>query len=124
MRRILLSIKPEYTEKIFSGEKKFEFRKNRCKSDVKKIIVYCTTPVMRVVGEADIAEVIEETPASVWEKTKSKAGISKEYYDSYFAGRATAVAYRLENVTRYATPRTLASYGVSAPPQSYMYLYE
>ena len=54
MCRVLLSINPEYVEKIFSGEKEFEFRKNRCKSDVNKMVIYCTSPVMKVIGEADI----------------------------------------------------------------------
>ena len=72
MCRVLLSINPEYVEKIFSGEKEFEFRKNRCKSDVNKMVIYCTSPVMKVIGEADIIEIIEDTPAAVWRKTKRR----------------------------------------------------
>ena len=93
MCRVLLSINPEYVEKIFSGEKEFEFRKNRCKSDVNKMVIYCTSPVMKVIGEADIVEIIEDTPAAVWRKTMKKAGVSKDFYDSYYSGRSKSVAY-------------------------------
>ena len=122
MCRVLLSINQEYVEKIFSGEKEFEFRKNRCKSDVNKMVIYCTSPVMKVIGEADIIEIIEDTPAAVWRKTKKKAGVSKAFYDSYYSGRSKSIAYKLANVKKYKKPRTLRSFGVSVAPQSFVYL--
>lgn len=122
MCRILLSINPEYVEKIFSGEKEFEFRKNRCKSGASKMVIYCTSPVMKVLGEADIVEVIEGAPSVVWKKTRAKAGVSKEFYDSYYFGRSKSVAYRLANIKKYKKPRTLSSFGISTAPQSFVYL--
>lgn len=122
MCRVLLSINPEYVEKIFSGEKEFEFRKNRCKSDANKMVIYCTSPVMKVIGEVDIVEIIEDTPAAVWRKTMKKAGVSKDFYDSYYSGRSKSVAYKLANVKKYKKPRTLSSFGVSVAPQSFVYL--
>ncbi len=50
---MLLSINPEHVEKILTGQKQFEFRKVRCRSDVSKIVIYATSPVMKIVGEAD-----------------------------------------------------------------------
>ena len=122
MCRVLLSINPEYVEKILSGEKEFEFRKNRCKSDADKMVIYCTSPVMKVVGEADIVEIIEGTPAIVWKKTRSKAGVSKDFYDSYYSGRSKSVAYKLANIKKYKRPRTLESFGLYSAPQSFVYL--
>lgn len=122
MCKLLLSINPEYVEKILSGEKEFEFRKNRCKSDTDKMVIYCTSPVMKVVGEADIVEIIEGTPAIVWKKTRSKAGISKDFYDSYYSGRSKSIAYKLANIKKYKRPRTLESFGVHSAPQSFVYL--
>ena len=56
--KVLLSIKPQYADKILSGDKKFEFRRLLYKSpNVKKIIIYATSPVMRVIGEFDVATV-------------------------------------------------------------------
>ena len=97
MCRVLLSINPEYVEKIFSGEKEFEFRKNRCKSDANKMVIYCTSPVMKVIGEADIVEIIEDTPAMVWKRTKEKAGVSKDFYDSYYSGHNLLFIYPDKN---------------------------
>ena len=47
MCSILLSINPEYAEKIMDGSKKFEFRKRKCKRRVDKIIIYSTSPVKK-----------------------------------------------------------------------------
>ena len=49
---ILLSIKPEYVEKILKGEKRYEFRRKLCQKEVDKIYIYETSPVKKVVGEA------------------------------------------------------------------------
>lgn len=59
--KVLLSIKPEYAQKIFAGEKKYEYRKRIFKrNDVDMIVVYVTKPVGKVVGEFEIAEILEE----------------------------------------------------------------
>ena len=44
MCSILLSIKPDYVEKIFSGDKKYEFRTRISKEPVDKIYIrYCSS---------------------------------------------------------------------------------
>jgi hypothetical protein len=49
---VLLSIKPEFVEKIFSGLKKYEFRRVIFKSkSVSRVVIYASSPVQRVVGE-------------------------------------------------------------------------
>jgi len=54
MCKILISINPEYVEKILSGEKKYEFRKINPKRKVDKLIIYETYPLMKVVAEAEV----------------------------------------------------------------------
>lgn len=54
MCKILLSINPEHVENIFNGNKKYEYRKIKCKEKVDKIIIYSTAPIMQVVGEAEV----------------------------------------------------------------------
>ena len=50
--RVLLSIKPEFAEKIFAGTKKYEFRKSIFKNaNVKRIVVYASYPVQMVICE-------------------------------------------------------------------------
>ena len=77
MCRILLSINPEHVKHILDGSKEYEFRKVRCKKEVDRIVIYSTAPDKKVVAEADVETVIDDSPSVVWEITQHKAGISK-----------------------------------------------
>src|SRR5690554_4043933 len=122
MCTILLSIHPEYVDKILSGEKKYEFRRIRTKRNPDKIIIYSTAPISKVIGEAEIEDVIIDNPTNVWKKTKKESGINKEVYIEYFNNREIAVAYKLKNVIKYSNPIELESFGVKAAPQSFVYI--
>ena len=122
MCKILLSINPEHVENIFNGTKEYEFRKIRCKETVDKIIIYSTAPVMQVVGEAKVESILEDTPEAIWEKTKKRSGIDKIFYQKYYEGRTRAFAYKLQDVIKYERPKDLSFYGISAAPQSFVYI--
>lgn len=122
MCKMLLSINPEHVENILNGKKLFEFRKVRCKSDVDRIIIYATAPQKMVVAEAEIEEIIEDEINEVWKLTKEFAGIPYSFFRSYYKGKKKAVAYRLRNVEAYEQPKSLSDYGISYPPQSFIYI--
>lgn len=122
MCKLLMSIKPEHVENILAGKKHFEFRKTRCKHEIDSIIIYCTAPIRRVVAEAEVVDVLVDTPERIWACTADDAGIDKAFFDLYYAGRDSAVAYALGSVRRYKKPRRLADYGVKVAPQSYVYI--
>ena len=122
MRRILISINPEHVENIISGKKKYEFRKIAAKQDISSIIIYETTPIKRIVAEAEILDVIMLPPEQLWKETKQSAGISKMYFDEYFQGRHIAYAYKLGKITVYKEPKRLVDFGVKAAPQSFVYV--
>jgi len=122
METILLSIKPEYAERILAGTKQFEYRKRLAARPVEKIIIYETVPTMQVVGEVSVIETISEPPDDLWEKTKNQAGISSSKFRDYFRGCDTAYAYRLGQVLRYDYPKELAEFNMQHPPQSFVYL--
>jgi len=122
MCKMLLSINPEYADKILSGEKKFEFRKVRCRPDINKIVIYVTSPVMQVVGEADVLDIIDDEPEIVWAKTSKHAGISREFYDSYYEGKNRAIAYKLGHINKYEIAFSLSDFGIRSAPQSFVYL--
>ena len=122
MCQMLLSINPEHIDKILSGAKQYEFRKVRCRLSVDKIFLYTTYPMMKVVAEAEIAEIIEDDLATVWDITKEYAGISYDYYSSYYAKKEKAIAYRLKNIVIYKEPKKLSDFGVKYAPQSFIYL--
>ncbi len=122
MNALLLSINPEHVTNILDHKKTFEFRKVVCRRDVDLMLIYCTCPIKKIVGQANIERIIVDEPEEVWKKTESGAGISKEFFDDYFSGRCVAVAYELSNAIRYCKPRDLSEYGLSSPPQSFAYV--
>ena len=123
MCRILISINPEFVEKILDGTKRFEFRKIECKENVDELVIYCTSPVMKVVGIASVRRVIKGEPEEIWKQTKEYAGVSKGFYDKYYTGKSKAVAFELSDVRRFDDPKELSDYGVACPPQSFVYVY-
>ena len=122
MTRILMSIKPEYIDKIFDGSKKFEYRKTLYRQNIDTIIMYSTYPVMRVVGEIQITSIIEDTPDTVWQKTKDFSGITKQFFDKYYNGKNQAIAYKIGKVTKYNKPLKLSDFGLTHAPQSFVYI--
>ncbi|MGN0495905.1 MAG: ASCH domain-containing protein [Lachnospiraceae bacterium] len=117
-----MSINPEHVENILCGKKKYEFRKRACKRKVDKIYIYSTSPVMKIVGEVEVKDVLQDTPEHIWEITKHFAGIDKVFFDQYFETRDDAVAFQLGQVIRYNEPVDLVSIGVRTAPQSYQYI--
>ncbi len=121
-KSIIISINPEHVENIISGIKKFEYRTKAAKNDVNKIIIYETTPIKRIVAEAEIIEVLMMNPEELWNETKDQSGITKKFFDSYFKGRDIAYAYKLGEVKRYEEPKTLQEFGLKCAPQSFVYI--
>lgn len=122
--KILLSIKPEYAEKILNGTKRFEYRRALYRNkDVRSVVLYATKPVGKVVGEFEVGGVIADNPESLWTSTKKHSGITKQFFMSYFENRRTAFAIKVTNPTRYDEPLSLCDLvGTSPAPQSFMYL--
>lgn len=122
MCQMLLSINPEFVTSILQGKKLYEYRKFRCRNDVDKIVIYATAPQKQVVGEAEIANIIEDDLLTVWHQTKKYSGITYSFFRKYYKGKKIAVAYQLKNLIIYDKPLTLEDIGVSCAPQSYRYI--
>ncbi len=122
MSTILLSIKPEYSKRIFDGTKKYEYRKHIAQKEVNKIIVYSSSPEKKVIGEVAVDGIISMKKTPLWELTKNNAGISRKKYREYFSGCDMAYAYKLGEFTRYENPMELSDFGLSQAPQSFVYV--
>lgn len=122
MCQMLLSINPEYVASILQGKKLYEYRKFRCRDDVDKIIIYATAPQKQVVGEAEIAGIVEDDILAVWHQTKEYSGSTYKFFRQYYKGKKRAIAYQLKNLVIYDKPLTLEEIGVSCAPQSYRYI--
>lgn len=57
---LLLSIKPEFVDKILTHKKLYEFRKSIFKQNVDKIFIYSSYPVKKIVGYFEVTEIICE----------------------------------------------------------------
>ncbi|EDU31272.1 ASCH domain-containing protein [Escherichia coli] len=122
--KVLLSIKREFAEKILNGTKRFEFRKGIFKNpQISTVVIYATMPLGKVVGQFRIESILSDEPESLWKKTEKHAGISKQFYDSYYSGREKAYAIKIGEVERYKEPIPISALGSNIkPPQSYLYL--
>jgi predicted transcriptional regulator len=121
--KVLLSIKPEFVEKIFDRVKKFEYRKSIFKNkEIDTIVIYATKPVGKIVGEIYIEQIIEKSPKELWELTKEFSGIDEHFYESYFADREKAYAIAIKDVFKYKNPICpYSEYDNFVPPQSFRY---
>ncbi len=122
MNTILLSIKPEYANRILEGTKKYEFRKHLAQGAITRILIYSSSPEKRIVGEVEVVGTLTMKKTPLWECTKTSAGISREKFREYFWGCSLAHAYQLGKATKYDKPKNLADYGIVQAPQSFIYL--
>ena len=121
--KILLSIKPEFAEKIFNGTKKYEFRKSLFKKrEVKTVVVYASSPVQKVIGEFEIETIINDELNRLWNLTKDFSGITAEYFFEYFRNKEMGYAIKIKEVTIYEKPLSIKDDFNATPPQSFIYL--
>lgn len=128
MRKFLLiSVKPEFANKIISKHKLIELRKNKpCAQVGDYVIIYSTIPVKAIVGFAKIENIIESSPEEMWDKHSKKLGIDKLRFDEYYAKSVRSIGLELSCVCKIRNNIPLESirsiYPKFTPPQSYKYV--
>ena len=119
---VLLSIKPQYVEKILNGTKKYEFRRSIFKKPVRRIEIYSSSPVQKLVGFFVPGKIVEDSPASLWERFHKGSGVTEEEFFTYFHKKETGFAIEIVDFAVYPVP--IDPYVESPafiPPQSYAY---
>jgi predicted transcriptional regulator len=124
--KVLLSIKPEFANLIFSEEKKYEFRKSIFRrSDIDAVVLYATMPVGLIVGEFTLGDIFCDSPSRLWQRTKDYAGITKSFFDNYFSCTHVAYAISIINPVVYRDAYDPhARWPRFTPPQSFCYFDE
>jgi predicted transcriptional regulator len=121
--KLLLSVKPEYSKKIFSGEKKYEFRKQKPKLVIDIIFIYESSPTRNIVGGFSVRRIHSGSPEEIWEKCKDSSGIERSNYLAYCNGTKIIYAFEIEEVFRFDIPvdpfRIISDF---RPPQSFTYV--
>jgi len=121
--KVLLPIKPEYTEKIFSGVKKYEFRRQMPKLMIKKVFVYECSPSKSIVGWFTIKRILSGSPEKIWDICGDLGGIEKRKFFSYCNGRSLIYAIEIDKVYKFTPPiNPFEIYSNFKPPQNYLYL--
>ena len=123
MRTVLLSVKPEYANRILEGSKRFEFRRTRFAQDIETVFLYVTAPVSRIVGYFVVIGTETGSPHTIWRKCKTAAGIQRKDFFSYYRDAEIAFALIVGEVTEFkdsVDPREL--WPTFSIPQSYKYL--
>jgi len=120
----ILSIKPEYIERIYYGNKRFEFRKNIFREKIERILVYSSRPVKKIVGEIYPGEIIIGSPEYLWKVCGNYSGLTKEEFFSYFHRRVKkGYAIEIKKFIKYHEP--VDPYEILPdfkPPQSWLYI--
>jgi predicted transcriptional regulator len=124
---LVVSVKPEFAEKIFTGEKSIELRKstpNVSPGDI--VVVYCTSPVKAVVGICQVKEIIKLKPSAMWRIHNCVLGIDKKRYEEYYNDAAVAVGIVLKSVSKLDQNISLIDirkmFPLFQPPQTFRYL--
>lgn len=121
--RILMSIKPEFAYQILDGKKFYQMRRVLPRGPITNVIVYASSPVQRFIGEFDVDEVVTGDLEDVWNGTRYRGGILKDYYDRYFSGKTVAHALHVVRPIQYrysVDPKDIIA--DFHPPQSFSYL--
>lgn len=121
----LLPIHPEYADAILSGEKAVEFRRRPFGKEVKHIVIYASSPVMRIVGHFEVGRIDSYAPSTVWRKFGKFGAISKQDFNRYYDGAEQAIAIHIKNAKKLGVPLKLKDLNEDfSAPQSYRYLCE
>ena len=108
---------------ILSGEKRYEFRRAIFKRPgIKKVVIYASSPVSKVVGEFEIEDILSLDIRELWLLTMEYAGIDKEYFDRYFSGKEIGYAIKVRKTTKYTEHKDLREFNVKYAPQSFAYI--
>ena len=117
-----MSIKPQYSDKIFSGKKKYEFRRQRPRRRIKLVFVYESGPSKRIVGWFTVKRIISGSPNQIWEKCGEVGGIDKEDFFQYCGNRKTIYAFQIEETFQFENPIVPSEVDpFFCPPQSFSY---
>jgi predicted transcriptional regulator len=124
---LLISIKPQYVEKILGGTKTVELRK--CIPKIPRnghVVIYSTAPEMAIVGFGVVKEIVNTAPLNLWRSHGTQMGIDKAAYLDYYKNSETAVGLVLESITKLNHPISLSfikgRISRFSPPQTFRYL--
>jgi predicted transcriptional regulator len=125
-RNILVSIRPNYADKIIAGHKTVELRR-RFPADVTgaAALIYSSSPIRAVIATVRIKQVLKLPVARIWKQHGPAACISKRAFDAYFRDLKLGFAILFDELrplaNQLSADELIAQFGI-VPPQSYRYV--
>lgn len=139
MKAVLISICPEWCEKIANGEKTIEVRKTRPKLEPPfKCYIYCTKHPKglvtvnrdsKVCNQKVIGEFVCKGTPAYWtsnpedfEELSEKSCISVDDLYKYAGDSDWLFGWLISNLVIYDEPKELSEFHLARPPQSWCYV--
>jgi predicted transcriptional regulator len=115
----VMSIRSQHAARIYSGDKRFEFRRRRPRFlPGLKVYIYEPLPVRAVTGHFRVASVADIKDLDSLESDED----ARNHVQLYLRGAHQPTAIEITGVTELDVPMTLEHFGVSTAPQSYIYI--
>ena len=119
MNDIVITIRSEFDDKKYSGEKHYELRKRLPHIELAtRCWIYEPLPVGKITGYFCFGGCIHKDKFQLWRDLNSVLGIDFERYLAYYDGQSQAYAWTVMHPFRIE-PRALSEFGISHAPQSY-----
>ena len=124
MKAVLMSIKPEWWERILSGEKTMEIRKSAPQSKDGRRFTWPLTVLVYVSGTGEIQG---QFTSPGWIKTNllemlpEQSCVPLENLREYAKG-GSLYGWMVKNPERFDTPSLLAELGLERPPMSWQFV--
>lgn len=94
---LFIAVKPEYANKLISGQKDIELRKMRPHIQPGDyVIIYASAPVKAVIGFGKVKNIIECTPNEMWAKYSLRLGIMQQDFESYYVNHKKSIGIEFE----------------------------
>lgn len=128
---IILSIKPEWAAKIYSGEKIIEWRKTRPKKfrDYDRVFLYETAPVKKITGFLELYGITKKEKPEKLSKHHPLINlgcVDKKELEKYSGGKSVyawiikkTVRFRSEDLKEIGVG--IEDFGLKKAPQSWVY---
>jgi|WetSurMetagenome_2_1015567.scaffolds.fasta_scaffold80334_2 predicted transcriptional regulator len=120
----LLSIKPEYSEKIFEGTKKVELRKKIPKAKHMYFLVYESSPTQSLRGLIKIKGVKHLPISEIISGYSKKAAVKPQFISEYYRNHDMGYVIEIEKTREFKNLIKIDSIRKRmkfSPPQNYMY---
>ena len=124
---LVLSVRPNFAEAIVNGHKTIDIRRQRPNVQPGTLgLVYSSSPVQAVIGLFRVDEICSRPTEELWALSQNRAYMSRQDFDSYFAGTDFGHAIVVSCGQRLPKPLKLSQlrdiWPGCRPPRSFGYL--